>query len=201
MGHLISDKRLGSHDQLGQSSLAAISGAVRAHGGGPPETRARARWGPGALGGAQGGSGEHDKHACGHDNNAEALEGSRPQRGGLAMAELYSGKQSRTTEGREGKLWAGGGWLPREKTLGPLNGDRGTTRARVDGDKAPATRRRTSERGQREPEWERVIEVRLELRTPRRNSPRQRAWRGPNDNDRMGARTRWTVAVLRARGK
>jgi hypothetical protein len=34
---------------------------------------------------------------------------------------------------RKGEIRGRGGWLPREKTPRPLNGDRGTARAWVDG--------------------------------------------------------------------
>jgi hypothetical protein len=40
-----------------------------------------------------------------------------------------------------GKLGAGEGWLPRDRTPGPLNGDRDAVRARVDGGGAMAVRR------------------------------------------------------------
>jgi hypothetical protein len=62
------------------------------------------------------------------------------QRGGSATAQSHSGEQSRITEGRQGENRAGLGCFPREKTLGPLNGNRDTTRAWVDGDGSPAAR-------------------------------------------------------------
>jgi hypothetical protein len=44
------------------------------------------------------------------------------------------------TEGNQGEIGAGLGCLPREKTLGPLNGGRDTARAWVDGGGSPAVR-------------------------------------------------------------
>jgi hypothetical protein len=95
--------------------------------------------------------GDHDR---GHNNYTEALEGGGPRQGGLAAAQVYSGEQSRTTEGRQGENRGGVGWLPREKALGPLNGYRGTTRSWVDGGGAAAMWRKTGERGWRETEGE-----------------------------------------------
>jgi hypothetical protein len=58
------------------------------------------------------------------------------------------------TRAENGKLGARGGWLPRERTLGPLNGGRDAMRPRVDGGGTLAARWRSSERGQREIEGE-----------------------------------------------
>jgi hypothetical protein len=54
------------------------------------------------------------------------------------VAQHYSGEQSRMTEGKQGKIGAVLGSLPREKTPGPLNGGKDTTRAWVDGGGFPA---------------------------------------------------------------
>jgi hypothetical protein len=44
------------------------------------------------------------------------------------------------TRGQERGNWAGEGWLPRERAPGPLNGDRDTTRPRVDRNGTSAAR-------------------------------------------------------------
>jgi hypothetical protein len=64
--------------------------------------------------------------------------GGGSRRGGSAVAQHYSGEQSRMTEGKQGKIGAVLGSLPREKTPGPLNGGKDTTRAWVDGGGFPA---------------------------------------------------------------
>jgi hypothetical protein len=80
---------------------------------------ARARWGPNTPGRVQGRSGECGEHGRGHSTGTGALEGGAPWRGGSTAEQLYSGEQSRTTEGRLGKIR--GGCLPRGKASGPLN--------------------------------------------------------------------------------
>jgi hypothetical protein len=56
----------------------------------------------------------------------------------------------------KGEIEGSGGWLPRGKSSGPLNGDRGTVRARVSGGGVAAARKKFGEHGQREPEGEKV---------------------------------------------
>jgi hypothetical protein len=100
--HTISDERLGSNSQLGQGPLAASGGAARVHGGGPPETRARARWGPHCTGKGSGRfRGGRSEHGHGHSNDAEAPEDNRPRRGGSTVAQLHFGEQSRLAKNRE----------------------------------------------------------------------------------------------------
>jgi hypothetical protein len=60
------------------------------------------------------------------------------------------------TRAGKGKLGAWEGWLPRERTPGPLNDGRDTMRPWVDDGDTPAARCRSGERGQREPEGERI---------------------------------------------
>jgi hypothetical protein len=68
----------------------------------------------------------------------------------------HSAAQLQTTEGREGEINGWGGWLPRGKTPGSLNNNRGMARARVDGDGVVAARRKSDECGKRETNGERV---------------------------------------------
>jgi hypothetical protein len=56
--------------------------------------------GPGAPGRAQGGLRKCGEHGHGHNTDIGALKGGSPRRGGLAVVQLYSGEQLRTTEGR-----------------------------------------------------------------------------------------------------
>jgi hypothetical protein len=63
---------------------------------------------------------------------------------------------NRATDSEEEKNRGWGGWLPRGKALGPMDGGRGTTRAQVGYDGAVAARRRNGEPRQREPKGERV---------------------------------------------
>jgi hypothetical protein len=64
--------------------------------------------GPRVPGRAYGGLGECGERRRGHSTGAWALEGGGPQRGGLVAVRLYSSEQSRTTEGRKGKIRGGG---------------------------------------------------------------------------------------------
>jgi hypothetical protein len=78
----------------------------------------------------------------------------------------------------KGKSGAGGGWLPRERALGPLNGGRDVVRPRADGSRTPAAWWRSSERGQREIEGKGRTEGRPGLLALRQSSPRQRIQQG-----------------------
>jgi hypothetical protein len=60
------------------------------------------------------------------------------------------------TRAGKGKLGPWKGWLRRERTPGPLNGDRDTMRPWVDDGDTPVARCRSGERGQRELEGERI---------------------------------------------
>jgi hypothetical protein len=105
--------------------------------------------GPRATERAQGGQGECGKHERGHRTNAEAQEGGGPQRGSSMVVLAHSSEKLRAIE-------SGGGWLPQGKSPGPLDGGRGTTRARVDDGDVAATRKKSGEHGLREPEGEEV---------------------------------------------
>jgi hypothetical protein len=78
------------------------------------------------------------KHGGGHDTDTEALEGGRD--GSVAVLP-HSNEELHTTKGREGEIEGRGGWLPRGKTPGPLNGDKGMTGARVDDSGVAVARR------------------------------------------------------------
>jgi hypothetical protein len=58
------------------------------------------------------------------------------------------------TRAEKGKLGARGGWLPRERAPGPLDGGRDSMRPRVDNGGTLAARWRSSEHMQREIEGE-----------------------------------------------
>jgi hypothetical protein len=82
---------------------------------------------------AQGGSGKCGEHGHGHNTTTRALEGGGPWRGGLATAQLYSGEQSHTIEGRQGEnmgrvrlvtLREGSGTLERRSRHGGVSGRR-----------------------------------------------------------------------------
>jgi hypothetical protein len=113
--------------------LASTAEAHRRRG----REHAGARWDSGK---GSGNSGKCSELGQGHSTGTMVLEGGGSQRGDSAVAQHYSDEQSRMTEGNQGKIQARLGCLPREKTPGPLNGGRDTTRAWVDGGGSPAVR-------------------------------------------------------------
>jgi hypothetical protein len=104
----------------GPNSLPANVGAARAHGGDPPWTTARARWGPRVPERAQGGSRQRGEHGCGLGNNAKAPKGSCPRRDGLAAAEPCSDEQLRTHEGSKGEIRGTGRLVTSREDSGTL---------------------------------------------------------------------------------
>jgi hypothetical protein len=140
----------------GRLSLATSGGAARVHGRDSLETRARARWGPYGDRKGSGRSGECCEPERGHGTDTEALEGGGPRQDGSATALPHTGEESRAIEGREGEIRGRRRLVTSREDSRTLDGGRGMTRAQVDGSGAAATRKKSGERGQREPEGEGV---------------------------------------------
>jgi hypothetical protein len=131
----------------------------------------------------------YDPISLSHRNNAKAPEDNCPRRDGSTAALLHSGEQSRQAENRERIN------LGRERLV-TLRRDSGTLERRQGHGEGLGRRRRCSgcagkapvSTGRVNQRWRGQMEVRLKLRTLRRNSPRQKAQRGLNDGGRTDAR-------------